>query len=74
MKEIKNIAILSPILVYDVEQDEHYVSKKGCIVVEYEDNTRNELDLENMVDLTNNVNFEYVLYNKTKMKYIFKSE
>lgn len=72
MKEIKNIAILKPIIVYDAEEDINYLSKKGCIIVEYTDNTRNELDLENMVDLTNNTNYEYKIYNKTKIKYLFK--
>lgn len=74
MKEIKNIAILKPILIYDVIKQKHYVSKKGCMLVEYMDHTRNELDLQNMVDLTNNVDYEYEIYNKTKVKYIFKSE
>ena len=72
MKAIKNIAILSPIVVYDVEQDLNYISKKGCILVEYTDNTRNELDLQNMVDITNNTNYEYKIYNKTKVNYLFK--
>ena len=72
MKTIKNIAILKPIVVYDVNGDFHYISKKGCIIVEYEDNTRHELDLQNMVDITNNVNIEYKLFNKTKMKYLFR--
>ena len=74
MKEIKNIAILSPILVYDAIKQKHYVSKKGCMLVEYVDNTRRELDLQNMVDLTDNINYEYEIYKKTKIKYIFKSE
>lgn len=72
MKAIKNIAILSPIVVYDVEKDLNFVSKKGCIIVEYIDNTRNELDLQNMVDLTDNNDYEYKIYNKTKIKYLFK--
>lgn len=72
MKEIKNIAILRPILVYDVIKQKHYASKKGCMIVEYVDNTRRELDLQNMVDLTDNIDYEYEIYKKTRIKWIFK--
>ena len=72
MKQIKNIAIVKPILVYDACGDFNYLSKKGCIIVEYTDNTRNELDLQNMVDITSNTNIEYKIFKKTKLKYIFK--
>lgn len=73
MKAIKNIAILKPIVVYDNEKGLNYLSKKGCIMVEYEDNTRRELDLQNMVDLTDNDNFEYLICDKTKINFIFKA-
>ena len=72
MKAIKNIAILRPILVYDTIKQKHYVSKKGFMLVEYIDNTRRELDLQNMVDLTDNIDYEYEIYKKTKIKYLFK--
>ena len=74
MKLIKNIAILKPIVVYNAEEDINYLSKKGCMLVEYTDNTRHELDLENMIDLTNNNNYEFKTFKKTKIKYIFKGE
>jgi hypothetical protein len=72
MKAIKNIAILKPIIVYNAKEDKNYISKKGCMIVEYIDNTRNTLDLLNNVDLTNITEYEYKIYDKTKIKYIFK--
>ena len=73
-KEIKSIAILKPIICYDNIQKVNYECKDGCIIVEYYDNTRNTIDLENMLDITNNERYEYKLYKKTKIKWLFKSE
>ena len=73
MKEIKNVALLKPVLVYSVADALHYVSKKGVIIVEYTDNTKSELELENMVDLTKNIDWEIKAYKKTKMKFLFKN-
>lgn len=73
MKEIKNIAILKPVLVYSVEDALHYISKKGVIIVEYTDNTKSELELENMIDLTKETNWELKAYKKTKIKFLFKN-
>lgn len=74
MKLIKNIAVLKPIVVFDKEDNINYLSKEGCIIVEYQGNTRHELDLQNMVDLTNNKRYEYKTCKKTKIKWLFKSE
>ena len=72
MKLIKNIAILKPVVIFDKEDNINYVSKEGCIVIEYKDNTKSYLDLQNMVDLSKCDRYEYKVYKKTKIKFIFK--
>ena len=72
MIAIKNIAILRPIIVYNAKEDKNYISKKGVMIVEYIDKTRRELDLLNNIDLTDITDYEYKIYKKTRIKWIFK--
>ena len=72
MIAIKNIAILRPIIVYNAKEDKNYISKKGVMIVEYIDKTRRELDLLNNIDLTDITDYEYKIYKKTRIKYLFK--
>lgn len=72
MKEIKNIAILKPIYIYSEIEDEYYIMNKGCMIVEYIDDTRSMLDLESMKDVTHDRFYNYCVTKKTKIKYIFK--
>lgn len=71
---IKNIAILSPVDMYNKEEQATYINKKGVILVEFEDNSRRYLDISNKVDITDYNNWEVVLNKKSKMKYIFEGD
>lgn len=71
---IKNIAIIKPIQMYNEEQDCLYKSKKGLILVEYEDNSRRYLDIANEVDITDYKHWVPMLDKNTKMEYIFKGD
>lgn len=71
---IKNIAVLSPVDMYNKEEQATYINKKGVILVEFEDNSRRYLDISNKVDITDYNNWEVVLNNKSKMKYIFEGD
>ena len=71
---IKNIATIRPIVMYNQEKKTIYKSEKGLILVEFEDNTRRYLDVANEVDITDYKNWTPLLNNKTKMEYIFKGD
>ena len=71
---IKNIALLSPVDMYNKEEQATYISKKGVILVEFEDNSRRYLDISNKVDITDYEEWEIKLNNKSKMKYIFEGD
>ena len=71
---IKNIAVLSPVDMYNKEEQTTYINKKGVILVEFEDNSRRYLDISNKVDITDYNNWEVVLNKKSKMKYIFEGD
>lgn len=75
MKEIKNIAILRNVVIYNKNHDKDYFTKKGVMIIEFEDNTRNILDLESNTDITNCKHLETkVIKGKTKIKTIFREE
>jgi hypothetical protein len=71
---IKNIAVLSPVDMYNKEEQATYINKKGVILVEFEDNSRRYLDISNRVDITDYEEWEVVLNKKSKMKYIFEGD
>lgn len=71
---IKNIAVLSPVDMYNKEEQATYISKEGVILVEFEDNSRRYLDISNKVDITDYEEWEIKLNNKSKMKYIFEGD
>lgn len=71
---IKNIAVLSPVDMYNKEEQATYINKKGVILVEFEDNSRRYLDISNKVDITNYDKWEVILNKKSKMKYIFEGD
>ena len=52
-KEIKNIAIIKNVIIHNKHHNKDYFTKKGILVIEYEDNTRNVLDIESSSDITN---------------------
>lgn len=74
MMNIKNIATIKPIEMYNQEEKAIYKSEKGLILVEFEDNTRRYLDVANEVDITDYKNWTPLLNDKTKMEYIFKGD
>lgn len=75
MKKIKNIAILKKILIKDLEKNEYFLHKKGVIVVEYDDFSKNIVDLSTNKDITDDKNIE-ILAKKglTKYKYLMESD
>lgn len=75
MKKIKNIAILKKIIVKDLEKNEYFLHKKGVIVVEYDDFTKNIVDLSTKRDITFDENVEILAKNGlTKYKLLAECE
>lgn len=75
MKKIKRISVLKNVLSHNDYNNIDNFSKKGVMVVEYEDNSRHILDLECNADITD---CDYiktkVIQGKTKVKDIFYDE
>ena len=71
---IKNIAMIKPIKMYNTEEKTLYLNKKGLILVEFEDNSRRYLDIASKVDITDYTDWQIVLNGKSKMKYIFEGD
>jgi hypothetical protein len=71
---IKNIAIVKPVKMYNKDDDSFYFNKQGLMLVEYEDNTRRYLDIVNRVDITDYEEWEPILDKKSKMNYIFEGD
>lgn len=71
---IKNIAIIKPVQMYNEEEKTLYKSEKGLILVEFEDNSRRYLDIANEVDVTDYKNWKPLLDKKSTMEYIFKGD
>jgi len=71
---IKNIATLKPVDMYNKDEDKMYISDNGVIIVEFEDNTRRVLDVDNRVDITNYKTWETLINEDSKMDYIFKGD
>lgn len=71
---IKNIAIVKPVKMYNKDDDSFYLNEKGLMLVEYEDNSRRYLDVANRVDITDYEEWEPVLDKKSKMKFIFEGD
>ena len=74
MMNIKNIAIVKPVKMYNKGDDSFYLNEKGLMLVEYEDNSRRYLDVANRVDITDYEEWEPVLDKKSKMKFIFEGD
>lgn len=72
--DIKNIAIIKPVKMYNKDDDSFYLNEKGLMLVEYEDNSRRYLDLAGNVDITDYEEWEPVLDKKSKMKFIFEGD
>lgn len=72
--DIKNIAIVKPVKMYNKDDDSFYLNEKGLMLVEYEDNSRRYLDIANKVDITDYEEWEPVLDKKSKMKFIFEGD
>lgn len=72
--DIKNIAIIKPVKMYNKDDDSFYLNEKGLMLVEYEDNSRRYLDVANRVDITDYEEWEPVLDKKSKMKFIFEGD
>ena len=71
---IKNVAIVKPIKMYNEEENCLYKSEKGLILVEFEDNSRRYLDISNEVDITDYKKWIPLLDKDSKMEYIFKGD
>ena len=72
--KVKNIATIKPVDMYDKDSDTMYVSDNGIIVVEFEDNTRRVLDVDNRVDITNYKSWETLVNEDSKIEYIFEGD
>lgn len=71
---IKNVVKLENVLIYNAHHDKDYYNKKGVLIIEMVDNTKQLLNLENMNDITNADYLEIkVIKSKTKMTYLFKN-
>lgn len=74
-KEITNITLYKPVIMYDSKDDEYYLNKKGVIVVWYDDKTKNILDVTTKRDISNNTRYvACISKSKTKYKDIFCKE
>ena len=75
MKKVKNIAILKKIIIKDLEKNECFLHKKGVIVIEYDDFSKNVVDLSTNRDITYDENIS-ILAKKglTKYKTIMESD
>ena len=74
MKNIKNIAIVKPINMYNVVEKQMYKNKYGLILVEFEDDTRRYLDIKSRVDITDYEEWIPMINEKAKMEYIFEGD
>lgn len=68
---INKIVKIAPIIIYDTRQDKKYKNKDGIYFIEYDDDTISTIDVKNNVDITNIVDYELLIFNKSKMKTIF---
>ena len=71
---IKNIAVVKPVEMYNKEEKAVYKSDKGLILVEFEDNSRRYLDIANAVDITDYKNWTPLIDKNATMEYIFREE
>lgn len=71
-KKIDYVALIAPIYPYIASEDKTYMSKKGAIIIQYEDGTKSTLALECKEDLTNNTDIEFKIGKDSKIKTLFK--
>ena len=71
---IKNIAIVKPVDMFNKEDEKVYINESGLIVVEFEDNSRRYLDVDNRVDITNYKKWIPIVDKTTRMEYIFQGD
>ena len=71
---IKNIAIVRPVDMFNKEDNTIYVNEKGLILVEFEDNSRRYLDIENKVDITDYKKWTPLINETSKLEYMFKGD
>lgn len=75
MKKVINIAIFNKVFMKNNEKNEYFFNKKGVLVIEYEDFSKNIIDLSTKEDITFNDNIDVFAKNgKTKIKYLMESE
>lgn len=74
MQNIKNIAIVKPVDMYNEKENQMYETKDGLILVEFEDNSRRYLDIKNKVDITDYKEWIPLVNGKATMEYIFKGD
>ena len=71
---IKNIAIVKPVDMYNTEEDKLYINKNGVILVEFQDNSGRYLDIANKVDITDYKDWQVLINKESKMEYIFEGD
>lgn len=74
MNNIRNIAIVKPVDMFNKEEDKIYVNEEGLILVEFEDYSRRYLDIPNKVDITNYDNWTPMINETSKIEYIFEGD
>lgn len=71
---IKNIAKVYPVDMLNKKENKIYINDNGLILVEFEDNSRRYLDIDNKVDITDYENWIPMINNTSKMEYIFRGD
>lgn len=71
---IKNIAVLKPVNMYNKKEEKMFLNKSGLILVEFEDNSRRMLDIDNKVDITDYKDWGVMLNKKSRLNYIFRGD
>ena len=74
MKDIRNIAIVKPVDMFNKKEDKIYINEDGLILVEFEDYSRRYLDVRHCVDITNYSNWIPMINEESEIEYIFKGD
>lgn len=73
-RAVKNIAVVKPVNMFNKEEEAVYLNDSGLIVVEFEDNSRRILDIDNRVDITDYKEWVPMINGNSKVDYIFKGD
>jgi len=71
---VKNIAIIKPVDMFNHEDNKIYINEQGLILVEFEDNSRRYLDIKHCVDITDYKSWTPLVCKESKLDYIFKGD